>query len=528
MSRFTGTWKMIRFILRRDRILLPAVVLGAGALMLMYVSSVDSLYPTAADLKKLAASMDGNPAVVAMLGPTRNLETLGGVIAWRTGMVMQVTVSLISMFLIGRHTRADEQTGRTELILSTATGRFAPLSAALIVVATANLIIGLACFGALASFGLDTGQSALLAASICATGLVFTGISGVSVQLSGQSRGAYGLVGSALGASFLLRAIGDLGNGRLTWFSPLGWTELAHAFSGGRWWPLLISVVVAAGLAPLAFALLTRRDLGAGILPPRLGPPRASKSLVTPLGFAGRLQRGTIIGWAVGMILGGIAIGAVGDSVEQMLKTSTEVERIFTKGGTSNLVDSYLASMLLIFALIGSGYTVSAALRPHSEEKEGRAEQMLATAIGRWRWAGSHALLALGASVLLLGLCGIAIAIGLGLSTGDWSGTASLVGSAIANVPAMWVMGGLTVLIFGLLPNRTYLAWLALTLAIVIWSLDTLSTDAPGWLVEISPFTHTPLVPVASFDAVPLIVMTVVGLGSTAAGLAAFRRRDLT
>ncbi|HTU15935.1 MAG TPA: ABC transporter permease [Solirubrobacterales bacterium] len=528
MSRFTGTWRMIRFILRRDRVLLPSVILGAGALMLMYVSSVDSLYPTAADLKKLAASMNGNPAVVAMLGPTRNLETLGGVIAWRTGTIMQVTAALISMFLVGRHTRSDEQTGRTELILSTATGRFAPLTAALTVTAAANFLIGLACFGVLISFGLDSGQSLLLAASIAATGLVFTGVSGVAVQLSGQSRGAYGLIGAALAASFVVRATGDLGNGDLTWLSPLGWAELAHAFSGGRWWPLLISLVVAVALVPLAFSLLVRRDLGAGILPPRLGPPRASSLLTTPFGFAFRLQRGTIAGWTIGMVLGGLAIGAVGDSVEQMLKTSTEVERIFTKGGTSNLVDSYLASMLLIFALIGSGYTVSAALRPHSEEKEGRAEQTLATAIGRWRWAGSHALLAFAASVLLLGLCGLSVAIGLGLSTGDWDGTLSLIGSGIANVPAMWVMGGLTILVFGLLPNRIYLAWLALTLAIVIWTADTLSTDAPGWLVEISPFTHTPLLPVASFDAVPLAVMTAIGLGLNAAGLAAFRHRDLT
>lgn len=527
MSRFTGTREMIRFILRRDRVLLPAVIFGAGALMLMYVASVDSLYPNAADLKKLATSMNGNPAVVALLGPTRNLETLGGVTAWRTGMIMQIVVALISMFLVGRHTRSDEQIGRTELILSTSTGRFAPLTAALIVIAVTNLIIGLACFGVLAAYGLDSGQSALLAAAISMTGLVFTGISGVAVQLSGQARGAYGLVGGALAAAFLVRAIGDLGNGTLTWFSPLGWGELTHAFSGGRWWPLLISLVVAAGLVPLAFALLNRRDLGAGILPPRLGPPRASRSLVTPLGFAGRLQRGTMIGWAIGMVFGGIAIGAVGDSVEQMLKTSTEVERIFTKGGTSDLVDSYMASMLMIFALIGSGYTISAALRPHSEEKEGRAEQLLATAIGRWRWAGSHALLALGGSALLLALCGLSIAVGLGFSTGDWGSTASLIGSAIVNVPAMWVMGGLAVLIFGLLPNRTYLAWIALTLVIVIWTIDTLSTDAPKWLVEISPFTHTPLVPVASFDPVPVLVMTVIGLGLTVAGLAAFRHRDL-
>ena len=42
----TGTWQLIRLILRRDRVLLPLWAVVLGCVPALYVSSFDSLFPT--------------------------------------------------------------------------------------------------------------------------------------------------------------------------------------------------------------------------------------------------------------------------------------------------------------------------------------------------------------------------------------------------------------------------------------------------------------------------------------------------
>src|SRR4029453_14007160 len=59
-------------------------------------------------------------------------------------------------------------------------------------------------------------------------------------------------------------------------------------------------------------------------------------------------------------------------------------------GGSGSITDIYLAAVLSWLGMLAAGYAVQATLRLHSEEAELRAEQVLATAGSRVRWAGSH------------------------------------------------------------------------------------------------------------------------------------------
>ena len=71
--------------------------------------------------------------------------------------------------------------------------------------------------------------------------------------------------------------------------------------------PLAAAVVVAAVAAFLA----ARRDLGAGLVPPRPGPAEAARSLRSPLALAWRLQRASLVGWAAGVLVYGAALGSI-------------------------------------------------------------------------------------------------------------------------------------------------------------------------------------------------------------------------
>ena len=115
----------------------------------------------------------------------------------------------------------------------------------------------------------------------------------------------YGITGGAIGAAYLLRAAGDVGDGTLSWLSPIGWGQAMRPYAGERWWPLALSLVAGVGLVVAAVALRARRDEGAGLIAPRPGPATAKPSLTRPLGLALRLQRGVLLGWSAALFFSG-------------------------------------------------------------------------------------------------------------------------------------------------------------------------------------------------------------------------------
>ena len=64
-----------------------------------------------------------NAALIAMAGPARALNTVGGQVTWQATAFGAIVAGLMSMFLVGRHTRAEEESGRDELLRAAAVGR---------------------------------------------------------------------------------------------------------------------------------------------------------------------------------------------------------------------------------------------------------------------------------------------------------------------------------------------------------------------------------------------------------------------
>ena len=101
-----------------------------------------------------------------------------------------------------------------------------------------------------------------------------------------------------------------------------------------------------------------------------------------------------------------------------------------------------------------------------------------------------------------------------------------LLGAALAQAPAAWVLAGLALALFGALPRGTAAAWAVLAIALALVELGPLA-DLPQALIDISPFAHSPQLPGGSIDAAPL-ALTALAAALGAAGLAALRRRDIT
>ena len=521
----TGLGTMLRFTLRRERVRIPVYVVVLVMLIASTAAQSEQLYPTAESRAEYVATVEANPGLIAMVGPPYAVTSVGGDVAWQWGAFGAVVAALMSMFIVGRHTRAEEQAGRSELVRSGVVSRYAPAAAAVAVAAVAQLVMGVAVALTMIGFGEPAAGSIALGASLAGAGLLFAGVAAVAVQVSQGTAGAYGLVGAALGASYMLRAAGDVGNGTLSWLSPIGWAQAMRPYAGERWWPLGLLLAGTVVLLVLARAMLARRDDGAGLIAPRPGPPDAAPALARPTGLALRLQRGALGGWALGLFLGGVSIGLTAQDAEAILGDSEEVDKLFAQAAGS-LVDNYLAVSLLSMALIGTGFAIQAVLRMRTEESAGRLEPLLATALARPRWAAGYVAVAAGGAAAILAASGLGAGIVDAAESGDLGRVPVLVGSSLALAPAMWVMIGVAVALFGLLPRAAAAAWAFLAACYLAAFLGPL-LGLPDWVMDISPFTHVPLLPAADLDVVPLLGLTAVAAALVAVGLAGFRRRDV-
>jgi ABC-2 type transport system permease protein len=534
MRGFTGTGRLFRLAVRRDRVVGTAWVLGLFAFAYSQAASIVSLYPTQADLDRLARTAGGigaNPAVVALQGPAYDASTYGGATAWQVVTPGVLLIGLMSILLLTRHTRQEEETGRAELVSAGVVGRHAWLAAGLLYVLAVNVVLAVLSALGYVSAGLPAAGSFTLAAVCGLTGLVFAGVAAICAQLTEYARPANGMALAVLGAAFLLRAIGDTATelSWLSWLSPIGWAERFQPFAGDRWEVLVLPLAALVVLVAAAAVLLVRRDFGAGVLATGLGPAAAPSWLHTPLALAWRLQRGALAGWAVGAAVAGVSFGVIAQDMAQFASEDPETAKMLaTLGGSGSITDIYLAAILSWIAMLAAGYAVQATLRLRAEEAEQRAEPVLATTASRVGWAGSHLLVAAGGAAVVLATGGAMAGLAHGLRSGDVAGQLGRVlGAALVQLPAVWVMAAVAAALFGLAPRLVVGAtWaiLAVVLAITVFG-EPLRFDQR--VLDLSPFAHLPRLPAAEFAAVPLVWLLAAAAVLAAAGLAAFRRRDL-
>ncbi|MDH6132275.1 ABC-2 type transport system permease protein [Kitasatospora sp. MAA4] len=531
MTALTGTGPLLRLALRRDRITLPVWVYLLTASVASTTYSFKKLYGTAASRGQLAASLAGNGSLRALYGPLGD-SGIGGITVWRIGVTGAALAAAMSILLVVRHTRAQEEDGRLELIGAGAVARPAPLTAALAAAALANGLLALLTTASLVALGQPLAGSLAFGCSLAACGLVFAGVASVTAQLAETGRAANSLAGAALGLAYVLRAASDAstvhGPGAFDWLSPIGWSEQVQPYGADRWWVLLLSLAVAGLLAGVAYTLVGRRDLGSGLLPQRPGPATAARTLRTPFALAVRLQRGTLAGWCAAFAVAGGVFGAIAKGIVDLVGGNRPVADVLRRmGGQHGVADAYLSSIMGILGMLAAVYAVQCVLRLRAEETEGRAEPVLAGPVSRLGWATGHLLFPLLGSAALLTCGGLAAGAAEHATLGDRAGSvAELLGGALVQLPAVWLTAAAAVLLLGLAPRWTSAGWGVLTAFVLIgWLGPALQADQ--WVLDLSPFTHTPHLPGGTFAAQPLLWLTLLTAALTAAGLTGLRHRDL-
>lgn len=522
-----GTGAMVRLGIRRDRWMLPSWIIGLATVAGASAKATVDLYPDLASRMEAAKAVNASAALIALYGRVYDPSSLGAVSMIKLTAFGSAIIAIVMVFVVTRHSRAEEECGRLELLSGGRLSHTAPLAGALVLACGASLVLGLLTTAWLVAAGLPAQGSLAFGLGWAATGMAFAAVGAVAAQLTTSSRAARGLGLVAIAVTYALRAIGDLaepGPSWLSWLSPIGWTQQVRAFAGDRWWVLAMPLLLSASLVLAAFAMRSRRDLGAGIFQARPGPARGSIGNVW--GLAVRLQGRTLAGWALGYAVGGFLLGSIASSVPDFV-TSQSARHFFEQlGGSQLLIDTFIGAELGILGAIAAAYGVSAADRLRGEELDGHAELLLATTSSRWRWAASHFAFAIAGVAVIMAIAGVAMGAGTALSLHDGTQFARVLAVALAQIPAACVMTSLVMVLFGWIPQLTVATWGVLAAFIALGEFGEL-WHAPRWLMDLSPFQHTPRLPVTGSWALPLAALAVSALVLGAAGFAGWSRRDV-
>ncbi|MBB2985530.1 ABC transporter permease [Terracoccus luteus] len=530
MTEAAGVGTLVRLGARVDRVLVPVCALGLAVLVAGSARATLALYPGPDGANRALAALGptlDNPALLSFYGPLSGTG-LGALATFKTVLLGAVLLAVLAQVVVRRHTRAEEEAGRLELVAAGRVGRTAPLVAALVLgTATVLMTAALGAAGA-AVTGLEPAGSLALGAAWATAGLVWVGLTAVAAQLCTTARATTALSLGALAVAFAARAVGDAvpGASWLTWLSPLGWSEHVAPFGADRWGPLALGVVSWAVLGIMALRLQQGRDLGAGLVTPAPGP--ATGALRSPLQLTLRLARGPVALWGVAFVLLGLLVAGLASSVGAFVD-SPETARLLAElgGSQGSLVDTFYATELGVAAAAAAALGVSLVLRAPAEEASGRAELLLAGTGARSRWLAGQVAVALAAPLLVLTLLGVAAGVVDALRTGDGTAAvARLVAAAVATVPAAWVCVGAAVLVVGAAPRAASAAWAVLVAAVVVGTFGA-ALGLPDAVVALSPFGHLPHLPGGTAGVVGTLALVAVTAALVAIGLLAARRRDL-
>lgn len=540
-SNFSGTVRLARFIARGE---LKTTIIWSA--ILVFMTSVvafvfDGLFSTPEELLGLEIMMR-NPAMIAMMGPlypVDGIATIGGIFTNSMLLYTILAACVMNVFLVIRNTRADEEMGRGEVIRSLPVGKLSTLASTMIVAVVINTLLALltGVFLGLTTVGIESmsfGGAMLYGAAIGVSGLMFAGVAAVCSQASRNSRGAIGLSMLILGIFYIIRAPGDMaevsgGSGALAMISPFGIITRTQVFSGNRFWPISVILVISMAFVALAFYLNAIRDLDQGLIPARKGRGEASKLFKYPIGLALKLIRTSTIIWIATMLFLGIAYGSVLETIPGFVEGNEMLEQML--GGADNLSKGYLATILSLMPILAAVPVVGILLKPFNEEKNHRMENIVSKAVSRQRILTDYIIIAVITSFIMLFSLILGIYIAAVAVMENPFAFGELFSAAMAYLPSVLAVVGIAALLGGLFPQKanTY-AYAILGFSVAVSYLGPMILQKATWIKYFTPFGYAPKLLIESVDTMSFLLMGaifLVGIAAAVGGFVAYCKRDL-
>jgi len=552
-------------MLKREKITSTAWILLMVILNFLIVLLMGTaLLGDAESITEFMAMLE-NPALLAMVGPLYSMDfaTMGALYTLMMLVFMGITIGAMNIFLVVRHTRADEEAGRYEVLRSLPCGRLATVNAAMLTAVIVNVIsavlFGFTMWLAMHIVGDPMGfESAMLwGVGLGAVGLAFAGAAALFSQLSSNSRGATGFSFMIMGLFYFLRAGADASPdsvGFLAFLGPLGILSRTWAYVHDYWWPVLLILAFAAVFTALAYWICSFRDIDQGIVPARPGKASGGLLMKSTFGLNFRLLRTSIIVWIIILFVTGLSYSIVLSDIDTFIAgndfyrglllgptglldlidadapvevIAEQINSVLNAAGLS-IVQMFSNMIGFMMAMISAIPVIMFITKAKGEEKAIRAELLFATPTSKVKY--------------LLGLVIFAFIMAPLLQSAQAIGLYSVARTAIENpadlpfsflmrsslvyVPAIWVIGGITVLLVGLFPRRTGFIWAYYGFTFFAMMYGRMLPEI-AWIANLTPLGFVPQLPLDEIVPWVLVVKVVIAFALVVLGLFFYRKRDI-
>jgi len=520
-SVHTLVWRQIR---------VPTAVIAALVVLVVRVGiSSYSLSGGARGMVGLRPVIE-NPAVSALYGRVTSLPNAGAFVEWKMGMFVALAIAMWSALMATRVTRGSEDDGTWDLLVVSRVGRQPALASAMGVLFEAGTAVGAATFLTLVAGGQRTGDSLLY-------GLAMVGIawSGAALGLLGAQffaprRSASQVALCSIGLLFIVRVLADgsTANVWLRWVTPFGWLENVGAFHhrAELWLLPLLALPIATSIS--AWRLQRTRDVGSAWWT-RADRSRARESLLrTPWRFAWRERWGMLGAWTVGLGVLGLVVGYLTNALVQLCRTDPGYVKLLKRWGFGSMVTGrgFIAEACVLFAVAISFMVAALLVSIGTDSYQGRLDLPLSYGTSRAKWLASGVVTTVAATAAIAMFCALATWLGVVVSGTTMGLRAPLEGMANALTMAPWLIG-VSVLLIALTPRFSYLV---IAMMLTVFYVDAVLGPImrwPEWLLDVSPFYHLHLVPVAPSNWGATLSLTLIGVAAGLLGLRVFTRRDV-
>ena len=180
---------LLRQRLRRDRWQLLIWILCIAFLALFSAASIDQTYGSASGRAELIRLAIANPTVLVLRGLPQGTG-LAAVTFFEIYTFLALLAGLMNTFLAVRHSRAEEESGRAELVGSTPAARITPTVATVIHGVLADIVLALATALGFMASGLPAYGSLVAGAAVGGAGIAFLAVGLLLAQVMSTSRGS--------------------------------------------------------------------------------------------------------------------------------------------------------------------------------------------------------------------------------------------------------------------------------------------------------------------------------------------------
>jgi ABC-2 type transport system permease protein len=534
-NNFTNSVRLVKFMLRRERVISTIWITIMVFFSVALVPGVNQVIGDGED-REAMVTMLSDPSMIAMMGPLYDAESTAGLFAYMMLLWTMLAIGLMNIFLIVRHTRADEERNRAEVVRSLPVGRLATLNAAMLTALIVNTVLavltGLGMF-ATGVEGFGFGGCMLYGVLLGVFGLFCAALTAVFCQLCVSSRGALAFPGIIMVALYMVRAIGDMPNEDgvmeyevLSCLSPMGILQRSQVFVNDSTAPVFAVLLITAVITVTAFVLNRVRDMEQGFIPAKPGRREAKKSLLSPFGLSLRLTKNSIVWWCTGMFAVAAMYGVILSDIGEFIDSNDFYGELMVVAPGRMQAEVFVATISIMLSICCAIPVLATVFKLRGEEKDGRLEGILSRSVSRTRNLAGYAVLGFAASIIVPLVTASGFYVSAAAVMDDPIPYSFFLQNMMVYLPALWVMLGTGAAIVGFAPKITMFTWGYIGYTFFVMFFGGM-INLPEWLQKTTPFGYIPLLIAEEVNWLTLSLLTAVAAALTVIGFIGYRKRDV-